>query len=514
MGQYAFYTESMNNKLLIPQSKNTVEDSWDSDSSHVAANNNIYMVYEPLTFPSVALDNNNLRYPVASNLLPRLAENWNDMDNGKRWHVKLRKNIKNYYGNELTADDVYWSWLRAFELKRVGRWRTRRVGGVYLPEDVVVLDDHTLEFNLNRPNEAFPQYLSFSTTVIVDSTEAKKHITDNDPWATEWLSKNPAGWGAFQLDKQEHNQIRLIPNTSYWAGKPAIDEIVQFGVGDRETGLRALEQGDANCLLHLYPEEFQRFAGNDNFTTGLVRSNHAKLEFDYTSEPFDDKNVRQAVCYVLPYNEIIDKAYLGHATRSYSPILSVSQGYSKKHNLYDTDVSRAQELMQQSKYPQGFTTILQIDPTNESVRFAEIAQNALSQIGIQLEIKQLQWPDPLKDGRPSMWYHSDCGHALTEPVYDLCHDFDPPIGILGGLFIRNEEFVEKINAVKNASIDEKMNMYTDIQQEITDFAPCAFIAENQTGWVIHKLVDPWVFSEDNLGLNATVWSTHRNQMNT
>ena len=68
MGQYAFYTESMNNKLLIPQSKNTVEDSWDSDSSHVAANNNIYMVYEPLTFPSVALDNNNLRYPVASNL--------------------------------------------------------------------------------------------------------------------------------------------------------------------------------------------------------------------------------------------------------------------------------------------------------------------------------------------------------------------------------------------------------------------------------------------------------------
>ena len=127
--------------------------------------------------------------------------------------------------------------------------------------------------------------------MIVDSTEAKKHITDNDPWATEWLSKNPAGWGAFQLDKQEHNEIRLIPNTSYWAGKPAIDEIVQFGVGDRETGLRALEQGDANCLLHLYPEEFQRFAGNDNFTTGLVRSNHAKLEFDYTSEPFDDKYV-------------------------------------------------------------------------------------------------------------------------------------------------------------------------------------------------------------------------------
>ena len=160
----------MKNTLLIPQSKNTVEDSWDPDNSHVAANNNVYMIYEPLTFPSVGTDEKGIKYPIAHELLPRLAENWKDISDGTKWQVQLRKNVKNVYGNQLTAQDVYWSWLRAFELKRVGRWRTRRVGGVYLPEDVVVLDEHTLEFNLNRPNEAFPQYLSFSTTVIVDST--------------------------------------------------------------------------------------------------------------------------------------------------------------------------------------------------------------------------------------------------------------------------------------------------------------------------------------------------------
>jgi ABC-type transport system substrate-binding protein len=205
---------------------------------------------------------------------------------------------------------------------------------------------------------------------------------------------------------------------------------------------------------------------------------------------------------------------MGFAKRSISPILSVSSGYSDAYSPYETNIEKAKLLMANSKYPDGISTELFIDPTNESIRFAEIAQSSLKEIGIELTISNLNWPEPLKNGRPPMWFHSDCGHALTEPIYDLCHDFDPPMGILGGLFIRNDNFVEKITAIKNASLSNKAQMYAEIQKDIIDFTPCVFIAENQTGWAIHKSVDPWIYTKDNLGLNATVWSTHRNQMNT
>jgi peptide/nickel transport system substrate-binding protein len=504
----------MKNKLITAYSMNSINDTWDSDSSHVAANNTVYMVYEPLTFPSVEIDNAGVRYPAANDLMPRLAASWENLDNAKKWRIHLRKNVINQYGHELTADDVVWSWLRTYELRRVGRWRSRRVAGVFESSDIIQKDKYTIDFILNRPNEFFPQYLSFSTNVIVDSIEARKHINKDDPWAVKWLEKNPAGWGAFRLAEQGNNQIRLQANETYWAGQSPIEEIIQIGVQNRDEGLALLRNGEVNCLMNLYPEELQEFSSQSNIQTNLVRSNHSKLEFDYMAAPFDDLNVRQAIAYGLPYERIIEEAYMGFAQRSTSPILSVSSGYSNAYAPYETNIEKAKLLMAKSKYPEGISTELFIDPTNESIRFAEIAQSSLKEIGIELTISNLNWPEPLQNGRPPMWFHSDCGHALTEPIYDLCHDFDPPMGILGGLFIRNDNFVEKITAIKNASLSNKAHMYAEIQKDIIDFTPCVFIAENQTGWAIHKSVDPWIYTEHNLGLNATVWSTHRNQMNT
>ena len=48
--------------------------------------------------------------------------------------------------------------------------------------------------------------------------------------------------------------------------------------------MRALEQGDANCLLHLYPEEFQRFVNNDNFT------NNENLKQSLVGENIKEEN--------------------------------------------------------------------------------------------------------------------------------------------------------------------------------------------------------------------------------
>ncbi len=50
----------------------------------------------------------------------KLAEKW-EMDPGARWaRFKLREGVKSNWGNELTAEDVVWSWRRKFEMGGVG----------------------------------------------------------------------------------------------------------------------------------------------------------------------------------------------------------------------------------------------------------------------------------------------------------------------------------------------------------------------------------------------------------
>ena len=54
------------------------------------------------------------------NMVGKLAESWELDPSGKRAVFKLRQGVKSNWGNELTAEDVKWTWDRKFELRRLG----------------------------------------------------------------------------------------------------------------------------------------------------------------------------------------------------------------------------------------------------------------------------------------------------------------------------------------------------------------------------------------------------------
>ncbi len=502
-------------RLVMPHSLGAVRDGWDTDGSHVAQNHTIHTAYEPLTSPRIALDADGVRRPVASDVLPRLAERWEGSADARSWTVRLREGVISHHGRALTAEDVRWSWERAYALRRVGRWRSRRMAGVAEASDVRVLDDRTLRFDLRRPNPEFPQYLIFSTNQVFDSTEARAHATPDDPWATGWLSRHPAGFGAFALESQQDDLIEMRGREEYWAGRPGIESLLQVGVETREQALRMVERRDANLLVGLYPEELARFEGRPGFSIHRVRANHSTLQFDFTAPPFDDRLLRQAVCYALPYRLILERVYHGYARQSRSPVTSVSGHHAPDLWNYETDLARARELVAASAYPDGVETELYIDPTYESLRFAELALPALAAIGVRAEARLLRWPDPIAaiGGRPPLWFLHDCGHALTEARYDLGHDYDPPMGIHGGLVLRDGDLARRIGEVAASEPERQGSGYRELQRTILDLAYSAHVAEHETGWVVRGEIDPWALSEDCLVVKTTVWSTHRNLLN-
>ena len=108
-----------------------------------------------------------------------------------------------------------------------------------------------------------------------------------------------------------------------------------------------------------------------------------------------------------------------------------------------------------------------------------------------------------------MWVKEECSHALYEPMYDVAHDYDPPLGMWGGKINVDPRWSSRIRAIHSASPAEQRGIYREIQRDLMDFAACAHIAEIETGWVLRSDVDPWALDPAFLGAATTVWSAHR-----
>ena len=76
------------------------------------------------------------------NMKGKLAESWELQPDGKRIVFKLREGVMSNWGNELTAEDVKWTWDRKFGLAAIGGFYTK-VSGLSRPEDVRVAVSYT-----------------------------------------------------------------------------------------------------------------------------------------------------------------------------------------------------------------------------------------------------------------------------------------------------------------------------------------------------------------------------------
>ena len=114
-----------------------------------------------------------------------------------------------------------------------------------------------------------------------------------------------------------------------------------------------------------------------------------------------DINVRQAIRYGIDVDSIIAAAYLGKAERENGLIAPGMLGYWKDAPAYKRDVAKAKEYMTKA----GLTSLdLKIDlqDTTEYRAWAEIAQQNLAEIGINLTINPMDsasfWTIGAKEG--------------------------------------------------------------------------------------------------------------------
>ncbi len=267
-------------------------------------------------------------------LAPRLAESWELDPSGKRVVFKLREGVISNWGNELTAEDVKWTWDREFGLAAIGAFYTS-VSGVKRAEDVQVEDKYVVSINIDDPN---PLLLKIQTNLyspIYDSVKCKEMSTEDDPWAAKFIENESAGFGPYRLAQLTRGQQAVFEaREDYYLGKPAIDRVIFREVPTSASRVQLLQGGAVDIAQYLQPLEIISLRSAPDIAVETVDASFMIwIELNADIAPFDNVDVRRAMNYAFPSEQVMQSIYQGLASPLDGCMPNIYPGYQEIDDL-------------------------------------------------------------------------------------------------------------------------------------------------------------------------------------
>ncbi len=324
------------------------------------------------------------------NVAPTFAASFEPDSTQKVWTLKLRQGVKFASGNEMTADDVKWSKDRAFAAQSnvAGIYRTI---GLTKPEQVVVKDKYTVEFQQEFPSALTKQIQAISLYVF-DSVEAKKHATAADPWAKEWFAKNPPTGGYFNVSKAVQGQeIELTANAGYPGPDKPRTATIRLSVVPAAANQRLqLQAGDIDVALGITGQDLQDLKKAEGIKVLSAASNtQVAIQMSVTTAPFNDVNVRKALAFAVPYEQIIQNVYGGDARPTKSIVPLDMPGYAETGYPFAYDVAQAKAALAASGRTSVSSELVFEANNDEQQKIAVLVQAEAAKAGITLKLSPL-----------------------------------------------------------------------------------------------------------------------------
>lgn len=467
----------------------------DGPDSNVVANLSVAEnVYEPLVrLKSVEnpADLGGGHFVDPAELEPALAESWEAR--GDTYTFRLRRGVRSSHGNELTADDVVWSFDRAQAVRGTGAFDWNTLGKV---RSVEAVDEHTVRIRTDGPSPLFLRTIAVaSQTWPIDSEAVKRNAGGGDRWGQRWLNGNTAGFGAYTVASWDRPQsIKLEPREDYYA-RPAQQAIQMQAIPDTANRLTTLEQGDIDVALNLTPQQVDQAAGTDGLHVYRFRGNTmASVLLNMRVPELEDPKVRQALWYATPSQEIIEQVYMGNAF----PLTSIVPAYvdgSGDYVDYDFDPERARRLLAEAGLPDGFSNELYYSsesPTLASI--ATILQASWEQIGVRVRLM----PQPSAALVTRAFGQKDIPIYLT----DTATAVPPDASIVGALYsgsgfanvsnYANPAF-DRAYAEADSSLDmaERMPGIEEMQRQAAISPPYIMVAGLYAPVVAREGIENW-----------------------
>jgi ABC-type transport system substrate-binding protein len=363
-----------------------------------------------------------------------LATDWEiTKADGTQWVFRLREDIP-FHGDwgEFTAHDVPHSAALIIGEEAIAT-DTGLFRGLFgqtedeLLQNIRVIDDHTVEFNLLRPEA--------SLEFVVSAQQGNYFIYSKAQWDAEgeqgYIDK-PAGNGPWQFESRQlgvGGNILYSRVADHWRQTPFWSELEQINTPEPATRLANLLTGqvqiaEINRDLHsdakgggMIIVDSQLPSIQVAFVMGGIYS--PLSPFHDPTDPHLDVRVREAINRAINREEINQELFSGfgsdHPVWGFHPSLP---GWNPRwaeefDDKYGFDPDRARELITESGH-EGYPLkliITQLSGVPEMIPMAEAAITYLEDIGIDVQAEEMEWARFRSD-----FYRPGKTHGTIAPI--------------------------------------------------------------------------------------------------
>ena len=381
--------------------------SKDSDPTHltVAAHSNIpepEAGFNPLTGWGCGHQNYNplvqsclFKTDKSGDIVPDLATDYSISDDGLKWTVNVRDDVKFSDNSTFDAEDVAFTFNTAKA--------TESELDLTNIKDVKATNKTTVEFTLEEPRSTFIYDLRYVGIVPSDSY-------DNSTYG-----EAPIGTGPYVLDHWDKGQQAIFKvNDNYYGDKPYFTQITLL-FPEEATWLELAKSGDvdvvpvATSALNQTVDGYQfveKSAGRAQGVslpyledTGIVTNDSYKVGNNVTA----DKAIREALNVGVDRQKMCDEVFSGHASPEYTGV--DTRDYANDNaKVQDGNVDEAKKILKEGGwedtdgdgivekdgvkasfdlyYPPDY-----LDRQSLSTVFAEQAK----ELGIEVNLKGADW---------------------------------------------------------------------------------------------------------------------------
>lgn len=395
--------------------------------------------------------------------IPAIAASYTISSDELTYTFKIKKGIQFHNGKDCTAQDVKYTYEKLAGLdgsKALNSSLAAELAKVECP------DDDTVQFTLKAKDAGF-----LSKAII--SIEQKGYSQN---------STMPIGTGPYKFVEYIKGQkIVLQKNDKYSTiadRKPTVDKIEFAIMTDENAKLMALKSGSLD-IAGVTPTNasalgsgFDIVKGPQNMVQVFALNNKVK--------PLNNLKVRQAICYAIDKDEIIDTVVDGDGKKVESFLSpSMAAYYNNNIKAYSTDIAKAKTLLKEAGYANGFDLTVKVPSNYQThVDTAQVIKSQLAKIGINVKIELIEWAQWLDGVYGKREYQATIiGHSGKLDPQDFLNRFSTTYAKNYFNFSNPDYDALITKGATTADQSKRSEIYKQCQQMLVDQAASVFIQD-------------------------------------
>lgn len=297
-----------------------------------------------------------------------LAESYQNLDD-TTWQFKLRQGVTFTNGEQFNADTVKFSVERILNED----YGSALLGDFADLSAVEIVDEYTVNIITKEAFPSLPLRLSYLAMVPA------QYITEH---GDEYFAANPVGTGAYQMvSYDEGSQLTLRANPNYFLGVPEIKEVTFKIIKEESTRVMAVQSNEVDIAMSIPVSQVGTIEAAKGYSIVAGPANRTMfLGMNTITNPaLANREVRQAICYAIDMDTIINTILGGYAGTTAALSLPEWSGYDSSIEPYGYDPDLAKQLLAQAGYDSGLELEVAV-VDGEYPCFAQVAEAIAGQL--------------------------------------------------------------------------------------------------------------------------------------